>query len=199
MKIRVSTTRAMTVYLLLLLVFATVVAGCASSPSGQTTTTASDASTDSNATTSQSVTTTTTSPIELTATDRELAKTAKVANQLAVFLSDQQVAQDDPRMGIIFGLRARTQALTCRKALDQGDMELADTAMRDVYSTVNLGRNVAAGAVAQTLTDAQAIIATLGAPSDNPGQAATLLDQFIARLAPLLDEATAITPTTTST
>ena len=198
MKIRMSMARAMTVSLLLLLVLAAILAGCSSGPSGQATTTASEASAGPSTTTSQGVTTTT-SPIELTADDKELAKTAKVANQLAVFLSDQQVGQDDPRMGIIFGLRARIQALTCSKALDQGDMELADTAMKDVYSTVNLGRNVATGTVAQTLTDAQAIVATLGRPSDNAGQAATLLDQFIARLAPLLDEATAIAPATTST
>ncbi|MFH0915420.1 MAG: hypothetical protein V1912_03110 [bacterium] len=198
MKIRMPMARAVTVCLLLLLVLAAITAGCSSGPSGQATTAASEASTGTSTTTSQGVTTTT-SPIELTADDKELAKTAKVANQLVAFLSDQQVGQDDPRMGIIFGLRARIQALTCSKALDQGDMELADTAMKDVYSTVNLGRNVATGTVAQTLTDAQAIVATLGRPSDNAGQAATLLDQFIARLAPLLDEATAITPATTST
>jgi hypothetical protein len=57
---------------------------------------------------------------------------------------------------------------------------------------------VATGTVAQTLADARAIVATLGAPSDGPDRAATLLDQFIAQLAPLLAEATAITPTTTT-
>ena len=142
--------------------------------------------------------TTTTLPQMLSEYDRELAKTAAIQNRLAVFLSSQQASQDDPRFGIIYGLRARTQALTCRKALSTKDLVFADAAMRDVYQTLNLGRNIATGAVAQILTDSQAIVATLGAPSDNPDEAATLLDQFIAKLAPMLDQATAITPTTST-
>jgi hypothetical protein len=199
--IRAPRARATTVAVagtLLIVTLAVLAVGCASGPSGQTTTTTSGTTAGSSTTGSQSVTTTTL-PQMMSEYDKELAKTSTIENQLAAYLSKQQAAQDDPRAAIIFGLRTRVQALTCRKALSNNDLTLADSAMRDVYTTLNLGRNLATGTVAQTLTDARAIIATLGAPSDNPGQAATLLDQFIAALAPLLDEATAIAPATTST
>ena len=198
MSIRTSMARLTTACLLLLLVLAAATAGCSSKLSGQATTTASDAGAGSSTTATQSVTTTT-PPMELSAYDKELAKTARVQHELAVYLSEQQVSQGDPRMGIIYGLRVRVQALTCRQALDKGDLTLADIAMKDVYSTLNLGRNVATGATAKVLADARAIIDTLGTPSDAPEQAAALLDRFISQLAPLLDEATAITPSTTST
>jgi len=196
--VRTSTARLTAASLLLLLILGAIVAGCSSEPSGQATTTASNAGAGSSTTATQSATTTT-SPLQLSDYDRELAKTATIQHQLAVYLDEQQVSQGDPRMGIIYGLRVRVQALTCRQALDKGDLALADTAMKDVYSTLNLGRNVATGTTAAALADARAIIDTLGAPSDAPGQAAVLLDRFIAQLAPLLDEATAITPSTTST
>jgi hypothetical protein len=196
--IRTSTARLTTASLLLLLVFAAIAAGCSSEPSGQATTTASDAGVASSTTATQSATTTT-SPLQLSDYDRELAKTATIQHQLAVYLDEQQVSQGDPRIALIYGLRARVQALTCRNALDKGDLALADLAMKDVYSTLNLGGNVATGTTATILADARAIIDTLGAPSDAPGQAAVLIDRFIAQLAPLLDEATAITPSTTST
>jgi hypothetical protein len=196
--IRTSMARVTTACLLLLLVFAATTAGCSSEPKGQATTTASDAGAGSSTTATQNVTTTT-SPLALSGYDRELTKTANIQHQLAVYLNGQQVSQSDPRMGIIYGLRVRVQALTCRQALDKGDLALADIAMKDVYSTLNLGRDVATGATAKVLADARAIVDTLGAPSDAPEQAATLLDRFISQLAPLLDEATAITPSTTST
>jgi len=123
--------------------------------------------------------------------DRELADTATVGNQLAKYLGDS-IADDDPRMGVVFGLRARVQALSCRKTLDAGDMSSADSAMKQIYSTVNLGRNVATGTVAATLEDAYTTIKTLGIPSDAPEQAEQLLDTFIGQLEPLLDEAKAI-------
>jgi len=195
--IRMPLARSIMVCLLVLSALAAVTAGCATGSPEDTTTSGAVSSTASSTTTSESGTTTTL-PL-MTEYDRELAKTATIQNQLAVYLRDQQASQDDPRMGIIYGLRARTQALSGRKAVDAGDLALADTAMKDVYSTLNRGSNVATGTAAQTLADARAIIATLGAPSDNPDEAATRLDQFIARLTPLLDEATAIVPTTTST
>jgi len=186
--------------LLLFLALAIATAGCAAGSSGQATTTGSEASTSlsSTPTTGQSATTTTL-PEMLSDYDRELAKTATIQHELAVYLTDQQASEDDPRMGIIYGLRARTQAITCRKALSLDDLASADAAMKEVYVTLNVSKDIPTGTTAQALADARDIAATVGAPSDNPDQAAVLLDQFIALLAPLLDEATAITGTTTST
>ena len=182
---------------LICLALAAAVIACASDSSGSTTTDLPGTSTTVVPTTNQSVTTTTLSQT-MSEYDRELAKTAKVQLNLATYLTDQQAPDNDPRMGIIYGLRARTQGITCRKALSTNELAVADAAMKDIYLTLNLSRTVAAGVTAETLAEAREIVATLGVPSDNPEQAATLLDQFITRLAPLLDEATAITDTTTS-
>jgi hypothetical protein len=182
---------------LLVLVLAGVGGGCSSGETDGTATTASGTSIGPSTSVRPSTTvapTTTTLPQVLTDWDRQLAETAQVQNQLAAYLTEQGAGQDDPRLAIIYGLRARVQAITGRQALEKGDLELADTAMRDVYPTLNLARNAAEGSVSQTLEDAYTIIATLGIPSDKPEEAATLLDQFIAGLSPLLDEAKALIP-----
>jgi hypothetical protein len=54
-------------------------------------------------------------------------------------------------MGMYYGLQARTRALTCRKALVDDDLELADASMLEVYYALNLARSVATGSVAGTL------------------------------------------------
>jgi hypothetical protein len=131
--------------------------------------------------------------------DKELAKTASIQNKLTNVLLTEKAADDDPRMAIIYGLRARTQAIACRQALDKKDTKLADSAMLGVHYMLNLGRNLATGTVAQTLAAARAIVENLGAPSDSPDEAAGLLDQFITASAPLLDEAAALIPSTTTT
>ena len=186
-----ATTTMVAMGLLAVLALVAITGGCSSGESGDTMTTASGTSVGP---TTSIGPTTTTLPEALSDWDRQLAETAQVQNRLAAYLTEQGVAQDDPRLAVIYGLRARTQAITGRQALDQGDLELADMAMKEVYPTLNLGRNLAEGSVAQTLEDAHAIIATLGAPSDKPDKAAILLEQFIAQLAPLLDEARALVP-----
>ena len=196
----ITTFRAACLLVLLVALMAVVLSACAgdsssatspsSEPTGATSTTASGPA---------DTTTSTGPPITLSNYQTELAHTAKVWTALAQQLTEEGAAQDDPRMALIFGLRARTQALSGRQALAEGDLTLAQQAMIDVYATINRGRDVAEGSVAQRLAEAHAVIETLGDPSDDPQRAATLLDAFIAALAPLLDEAEAMTATTTAT
>ena len=196
---RFAVLRVATSMLFVLLAVALVLAGsgCSENSSADTATTASGTSVGPSSSAGSSSTVTSTSlPEMLSEWDRELAETAQVQNQLTVYLAEQDVADDDPRVAVIFGLRARTQAITCRQALDQGDLDLADMAMKDVYPTLNLGRNLAEGSVSQILEDAYASIADLGIPSDKPSEAAASLEEFIAALRPLLDEARALVPTT---
>jgi hypothetical protein len=182
---------------LALLAVALVLGGSGCSTDGGTATTASGTSVGPSAGAGSSSTVTSTSlPEMLSEWDRELAETAQVQNRLSAYLAEQGVANDDPRVAVIFGLRARTQAITCRQALDQGDLDLADMAMKDVYPTLNLGRSLAEGSVSQILEDAYVSIADLGVPSDKPEEAASSLEDFIAALRPLLDEATDMVPTT---
>jgi hypothetical protein len=189
--------RCVLVICLLLLIAATVV-GCSSASSGTDETTAGSSTTLA-VSPSSSDSSTTSPPVTLNQFDKELADTANVENKLAQYLSAQEMADNDPRLAIIYGLRARVQALSCRKALDSKDTTVADSAMLDVYSTINLGRKVATGSVATTLEAAYATIKTLGHPSDAPEKATQLLDTFINQLKPLIDDAKAITAATTST
>jgi hypothetical protein len=142
---------------------------------------------------------TTAPPVTLNSYDKELANTAKVENSLARYLAEQNVADSDPRMAIIYGLRARVQTLSCRKALESGDMAVADSAMRDVYSTLNLGKSIATGAVAQTLAEAYATVKSLGIPSESPDKAKQLLDTCGEQLKALLAEAQGVMSGTTTT
>jgi hypothetical protein len=195
----IATLRVAWLLVLLAALAATVLSGCAGESSGDTTTSGDAAVGTSTTESADTTTSTTTPPVTLSSFQKELAHTANVQNALVQQLVAEGVAQDDPRMALVFGLRARTQALSCRQALAEGDLNLAREAMTEVYATVNRGRDLADGSVAQVLADAHAVIETLGDPSDDPERAATLLDEFIAALAPLLAEATAMTPTTTAT
>lgn len=144
-------------------------------------------------------TTSTTLPSLLSEWDREIARTAEVQRDLGALLTERGGKKDDPLLGLYYGLQARIHALSARKALAENNMELADTAMLEVYYSMNLGRNVATSDIAQTLARARTIIDAVGAPSEAPERAAKLLEEFIAALAPLLEQTRAALPTTSST
>ncbi len=178
---------------LISLLTAVTFSGCAPDSAGDTTT--SQETTLATSSTSSDSTGTTSPPVTLSSFQKELANTAKVENALIRQLTAENAAQDDPRMGLVLGLRARMQALSCRQALAEGDLPMARQAMTDVYATTNRGRALAQGEVAQVLAEAHAAIATLGDPSDDPERAAALLDDFIRTLAPLLEVAAGMATT----
>ena len=185
---------------MIVIVAALTFAGCSSDPDGGPVDTTGSVTTLSTvATTAPETSSTTLPPLELSDYDKELARTANVQRALSAYLAAERAGQDDPRIAIIYGLRARTQAITGRQALDKGDLELADTAMRDVYSTINVGRSIATDTTADILSASYATIDTLGIPSQDPDRAAESLDAFIDALAPLLDEASALIPSTETT
>jgi hypothetical protein len=131
--------------------------------------------------------------------DKELADNAKIVNDLATHMSEQEVAQDDARLAVLFGLRARTQACSCRKAIAEGDLVFAQQAMAEIYSTINRGRVVAEGEVLGLLTDASAVIETLGDLSTDPQRAMSLVEEFVATLKPLQGYATKLVTGTLTT
>ena len=185
---RTGVTRYVMALCLNLLVTTTIV-GCSSGGSAATTVSVTPSTSESS---------TTSPPVTLGQTDKELAGTAIVENKLAQYLSNQGITDNDPRLAIIYGLRARVQAFSCLKALGSGDTASADSAMRDIYSTINLGRGLAKDSVAATLESAYTTIKTLGNPSGAPDQAKQLLGTFISQLKPLMDDANAITAATTT-
>lgn len=197
MNMRSRPAAAVTTLLLALLVLAvvTLAAGCSSdvTPGDSSPTTSAASTTSSGGTaTTAAPTSSTTPPVTLSQYEKDLADTAGLANELVRYLSDQGMANDDPRAAVIYGLRARTVALFCRKSLAENDLDNARTSMTDVYANVNRGRNVAEGEVAQILETAYAAIESIGDPTGAPEQAAAKLDEFIALLEPMMAEAAAL-------
>lgn len=176
----------------------TTIGGCSSGSTGTGETT-SDTGTTASETAPTSGATSTSPPVTLSQYDRELAKTATAQRDLSAYLSEHGAADNDPRYGLVYGLRVRSQAITGRQALANNNLSLADVAIKDIRQTLNLGIGVATGTTAQILAEAKATAAKVGAPSDAPEQAAILFDQIISQLAPLLDEAAATVPTTGTT
>ncbi len=103
-------------------------------------------------------------------------------------------------MALIFGLRARTQALSGRQALAEGDLTLAQQAMIDVYATINRGRRRSRGfRSAEARPRPTRSSRPWATPPTTRSGRRLSWTQFIAALAPLLDEAEAMTGTTTAT
>ncbi|MCE5252709.1 MAG: hypothetical protein LLG45_00610 [Actinomycetia bacterium] len=160
---------------------------------GTTTTTGHGAATTGEAAT------TTSEPGLMSETDRALGDASALQHAYAVYLNGAGATDDDPRLAVFYGLRARTQALSCLSALEKEQMDVADFAMREVYRAMNQAEALATGATAQVLAEARATIATLGSPSDAPDRAAELLKGFLEALTPLLDEVTMTLSSTTTT
>lgn len=186
---------------LLLMALVIAVAGCSSDGENPVTTSVTGPNLPTSAPPAPTTegTTMTIPDLELSEWDKQLADNANVQRKLAMYLGDIDADDDDPLVGLYYGLQARTRALSCRKALAESNLELADTAMREVYYALNLGKNVATGPTAETLAGAYAIVESLGSPSNAPTEAAVLLEQFIETLALFKDEASGILVSTTTT
>jgi len=181
-------------FLLALTLALSALAGCSSD---EVTTSTGGASPVQTSTTGAS--TTSTSGSLLSEWDRQLRDNAKLQHQFALYLGDIGAADDDPLMALYHGLQARTHALTCRKALAEDNLELADAAMLEVYYALNRGRNLAQGPVADALAGTYAIVETLGAPSKDAKNAAAVLDRFLEASAKLVDQVTNTLSSTTTT
>ncbi len=97
--------------LLVLVVALTTAVGCSSDA---TTTTAATDSVQTSTTDGSSPPTT---GSLMTEWDKLLRNNAKIQHQFAIYLSEIDAANDDPLLGLYYGIQARTNALTCRKAL----------------------------------------------------------------------------------
>ncbi len=148
----------------------------------------------------------------MTEWEEALRDTANAQHLLSMALDEKSVPSNDPQRAILYGLKARVNALSCRNAIEKSSLapddtervkqlELADVAMKEVYAALNRGRAIAADPMAKTLADAHAIVETLGVPSNRLEEAAAMLEDFVEELAPLVDEAIhqATAPTTTLT
>ncbi|MHB8868123.1 MAG: hypothetical protein ACYC6T_15545 [Thermoleophilia bacterium] len=132
-------------------------------------------------------------PFESNALARELKRTSMALTDLATVLSEEGASDDDPRAGTVYALRARAQAITARRAIVDGQLPLADEAVRQLGRLLAEAARTAAGDTATALAQTQEHMALMAFPSQAALQAASALDHVIRDLAPLVPEGT--TPT----
>jgi hypothetical protein len=132
---------------------------------------------------------------------RELKRTVQLAAILGQRLQDQGVAADDPRIAVVWALRARGQAVTARKAILEKQPELADDAVKELRIQLARASARADAPLAAEIAKALALVATMVKPSSDPATATVALDGIIKQLEPLIAQAQAlvgsVSPTTT--
>lgn len=130
-------------------------------------------------------------PLESNALARELKRTSQAGAKLAGDMQAEDAAAGDPRSGTVFALRARAQGLTARRAIVDGQLPLADEAVKQLGRLLAEAARTAEGDTATALAHAQEHMALMAFPSQATLQAASVLDQVIRDLGPLVPEESA--------
>jgi hypothetical protein len=126
---------------------------------------------------------------------REIKATSQAIATLNKELFAANVADNDPRLGPLYGLRARAQAFIAQRALLDGQPALADAAALQMIKLLGQGVAVAREPTLSVLKQAQHDLAGLGVPSSTPNAAVPKLIAAAATLAPLLPPPTSTTTT----
>lgn len=129
---------------------------------------------------------------ESNALARELKRTAQLAAILGQRLQNQGAAADDPRIAMVWALRARGQAITARKAILEKQPQLADDAAKGLATQLARAGTMADGSLAGEIAQALALVATMGKPSSDPTATADTLDSIIKQLEPIVAQAEAL-------
>ncbi|MHB0979951.1 MAG: hypothetical protein ACYC5Q_07785 [Thermoleophilia bacterium] len=128
------------------------------------------------------------SPFESNALALELKRTSAAIGKVAGALEAEGAPAGDPRSGTVFALRARAQAITARRAIVDGQLPLADEAVKQLGRLLAEAARTAEGDTATALTKAQEHMALMAFPSQATLQAASVLDQVIRDLGPLVPD-----------
>ncbi len=136
---------------------------------------------------------------ESNALARDLKRTSQLATTLGQLLQDQGVANDDPRVALVWALRARGQAVTARKAILEEQLELADNATKELRIQLSRASAMADPPLAAELAKATALMATLGRPSSDPAAATDALESMMTQLEPLMAQGQALVGSPSST
>lgn len=123
---------------------------------------------------------------ESNALARELKRTLNEANKRVESFGKAGSDPADPAGGEIYVLRARGQALVSRRAIVDGQLQLADDALRECTKLLARAKPVPEDTAALTAA-AIAALSQTPAPSQNPQLAASYLDEVIQTLAPLVE------------
>jgi hypothetical protein len=137
---------------------------------------------------------------ESNALARDLKRTSQLATTLGQLLQDQG-ENDDPRVALVWALRARGQAVTARKAILEEQLELADNATKELRIQLARAAAMADPPLADELAKATALMATLGRPSSDPAAATDALESMMTQLEPLMAQGQALvgSPSATTT
>lgn len=118
---------------------------------------------------------------------RELKETVTAAARLGEELEASGAPSDDPRGAIVYGIRARGQAITTLKALSEKNMEMADAATKEMRSLLARGKNLNEDSTPEAVKKAVTHTEELGIPSQDPDQARPVLKQIVEDLEPLME------------
>jgi hypothetical protein len=191
--------------ILLLVAVATLLGACSSSgtststqATGATGTTNGPATTGATAggTTSDNTGTTqapAASTPEANAMAKQIRTTGLAISTLNKELFAANVADNDPRLGPLYGLRARAQAFVAQRALLDSQPTLADAAALQMVKLLGQGVAVAKEPTLSLLKQAQHDLTGLGVPSSSPDTVVPKLIAAAATLAPLLPPPTSTT------
>lgn len=128
---------------------------------------------------------------------RELKRTALAVARLSDELEAANPPADDPRVGDLYALRARAQAVTASKALLDGQTALADEAAKNMRQLLNRSAAIAQGETQAAVQQALVHLESLGTPSGMDRQAAgSILDEVTADLGLLVEDESETAPTT---
>jgi hypothetical protein len=132
---------------------------------------------------------------ESAALSDELKRTAQATAVLTGQLQQDQAPADDPRVPLVYGLRARAQAITARKALLEGQPDVADAAATQLGVLLRRADGASDEQVALAVAAAAAGFESLGIPSQGERESVNaVLDRMMGDLEPLFDAAAAAAP-----
>ena len=115
-----------------------------------------------------------------------LKETYDASNIISSQLQQKGLSSSDPATAQVFGLRARAQAITARKAMVDNNPSLADAAVIQMRKLLSQGQAVGQGDVLAPIVAALATIEGLPQPSADSAGAAESLDAVIEDLSPLM-------------
>jgi len=120
-----------------------------------------------------------------------LKQTYDATNELSRTLESRGASVTDPDAAAIYALRARAQAITARRAMVDGNYELANESTQQLRKLLTQAQTIGQPPVLEIIETALATSTDIAEPSTHSQEAAAVLDAVINDLAPLLDEAAA--------
>jgi len=116
----------------------------------------------------------------------DIKETLVASNAIAAELEASQASEDDPRVAIIYGLRARGQAINALKAMHESQTPLADDSYAEMLKLLNRARLVEEGEEAAVLAQARSLLEGVAPPSVGDTETPEVLREVAGILAALI-------------